>query len=115
MDYSSNEKVIALRNKLMRQLENTGFNITEQDAQDEIEFALLEYYKCRHFTPSEENPFEDIYSGIIVKMAISSISKRGAEGETYHSEGGIQRTYEKGGEYPLSLLQRIIPLAKGAD
>lgn len=115
MDYSNNEKINALTTRLIRQLENTDLHIAPQDAQDEIEMALFEYYKCRHFTPTEDEPFEEVYSGIIIKMAISSISKRGAEGETYHSEGDIQRTYEKGGEYPLSLLQRIIPLAQGVD
>ncbi len=115
MDYSNNEKIKALTTRLIRQLESTDLHIDSQDAQDEIEMALFEYYKCRHFTPTEDEPFEEVYSGIIIKMAVSSISKRGAEGETYHSEGGIQRTYEKGGEYPLSLLQRIIPLAQGVD
>ena len=46
-------------------------------------------------------------------MAVSAINKRGAEGETYHSEGGLIRNYDSGSPYPLKLTQKIIPLAKG--
>ena len=65
--------------------------------------------------PTDDKPFEEIYAGIIIQLAISSISKYGAEGETSHSEGGVSRSYDNASNYPLSLTRKIIPLAKGVD
>lgn len=113
MDFSSNEKVQSLVQKLFNKFKESDLPITEEEAKEEIQFALLEYYNDRHFTPTDENPFEDIYAGIIVQLAVSAINKRGAEGETYHSEGGLIRNYDSGASYPLKLTQKIIPLAKG--
>lgn len=113
MDFSSNEKVQSLVQKLYNRFAETDLPITEAEAEEEIEFALLEYYNDRHFTPTNENPFEDIYAGIIIQLAVSAINKRGAEGETYHSEGGLIRNYDSASPYPLKLTQKIIPLAKG--
>jgi hypothetical protein len=89
--------------------------ISSDDAVSEIEMALLEYYNDRHFNPTEEKPYEDIYEGIIIQLALSSIAKYGAEGERAHSEGGVSRTYDNASNYPLKLTQKIIPLAKGVD
>jgi len=113
MDYSNNEKVQELVTRLFNKFDETDTPITMEEAQDEISDALLEYYNDRHFTPSDEKPFEDIYAGIIVQLAVSAINKRGAEGETYHSEGGLIRNYDSASPYPLKLTQKIIPLAKG--
>lgn len=115
MVFSSNEKVQNLVQRLYDRFANTDLPISEEEAEEEIEFALLEYYNDRHFTPTDEDPFEDIYAGIIVQLAVSAINKRGAEGETYHSEGGLIRNYDSGSPYPLKLTQKIIPLAKGVD
>lgn len=115
MDFSNNEKVQGLVTKLYDRMAKTDLPVTADEAQEEIEFALLEYYNDRHFTPTDENPFEDIYAGIIIQLAVSAINKRGAEGETYHSEGGLIRNYDSGSAYPLKLTQKIIPLAKGVD
>lgn len=113
MDFSSNEKVQKLVQQLYDRFSKTDLPITAEEAQEEIQFALLEYYNDRHFTPTDENPFENIYAGIIIQLAVSAINKRGAEGETYHSEGGLIRNYDSGSPYPLKLTQKIIPLAKG--
>lgn len=115
MDFENNEKINGLVTKLLAKAEEKGFEITTEDAADEIQAALLEYYNDRHFTPTEEKPFEDIYASLIVRLAISSIAKYGAEGETSHSEGGIGRAYDNASDYPLSLTRKIIPLAKGVD
>lgn len=114
MDYN-NEKIQSLISKLQIRAQARGFTVTQQEAQDEIEMALLEYYNDRHFNPTDEEPYEEKYSGIIIQLAISSIAKYGAEGERMHTEGGISRTYDSASNYPLKLTQKIIPLAKGVD
>lgn len=43
-----------------------------------------------------------------VEIANFLLSKRGAEGETYHGENGITRTYG-GGDVPEELLRPIVP------
>lgn len=113
MDFDSNTKVQLLVSKLQERCQTRGFSITIDEAQDEIEMALLEYYNDRHFNPTEQEPYEEKYSGIIIQLALSSIAKYGAEGELSHSEGGVSRTYDSASSYPLKLTQKIIPLAKG--
>lgn len=115
MDFENNEKISNLVSRLISKLEAKGLSVNETDAVDEIQNALLEYYNDRHYTPTEEKPYEEIYSGIIIQLAISAISKYGAEGETSHSEGGVSRSYDNASDYPLSLTRKIIPLAKGVD
>lgn len=115
MDISNNSKVQELLDKLVLTAKNNDLDITEAQARTELEFALLEYYNDRHFTPTDEQPFETIYSGVIIQLAISSLAKIGAEGETSHSEGGVSRSYDSSSNYPLALTRKIIPLAKGVD
>ena len=45
-----------------------------------------------------------------VEVAAYLLNKRGAEGETAHSENGISRSYEDG-DVPSSLLRDIVPYA----
>lgn len=45
-----------------------------------------------------------------VEIAAYLVNKRGAEGETMHSENGISRSYEDG-DVPPSLMREIIPYA----
>ena len=116
MDFDNNEKVQALVTKLSTRLQAEDLGAQEfsnEILQMEIQNALLEYYNDRHFTPTNEKPFEDIYAGIIVELAVAALSKYGVEGENYHSEGGVIRTYDNGSQYPLALTRKIIPLAKG--
>lgn len=44
-----------------------------------------------------------------VEIANFLLAKRGAEGETYHGENGITRTYS-GGDVPAEMLKAIIPM-----
>lgn len=113
MDFVKNEKVHELINNLIIMAKSRGLEINQVDAEFEINNALLEYYNDRHYAPTDEKPYEDIYKGLILQLALSSIAKMGAEGENYHSEGGIIRTYDSGDYYPASLTKKIIPLAKG--
>lgn len=110
-----NEKVVALLAKLKIMVETRGFEVEDNDIELELNNALLEYYNDRHYKPTDDEPFEPIYEGIILQLALSGIAKMGAEGQNYHSEGGVIRTYDSAANYPLALTQKIIPLAKGVD
>lgn len=78
----------------------------------EIKGAIKEINRCRRFTPTKERLYDDKYEDLIIPLAISSISKYGAEGETNHSENGVNRSYGSDGKYPISILKSIIPLVK---
>lgn len=118
MDFDNNPKVQSLVAKLKIKIEAedlSNLDFSDEILKMEISNALLEYYNDRHFTPTNDMPFEDIYAGIIVQLALSAIARYGVEGENYHSEGGVIRTYDNTSEYPLALTRKIIPLAKGVD
>ena len=53
----------------------------------------------------------DTYSDIVMDISIYLYNKRGAEGQTSHSENGISRGYEKAG-IPDSFVVDIVPIAK---
>lgn len=112
-DLKSTVQFAELCEKVMRKLQNIDVSISNEEVEDEVLFALLEYYNDRHFSPKETQVYEVIYEGVIVQLAISSISKKGAEGEKTHSEGGVSRAYDNSSNYPLALTRKIIPLAKG--
>ena len=46
------------------------------------------------------------YDEVQIEIALYMLNKRGAEGETEHSEGGTSRIYESG-DIPVSLKNRI--------
>lgn len=48
------------------------------------------------------------YSYLQVEIAAYMLNKRGAEGQTSHSENGISRTYENA-DVPSSMLRRVVP------
>lgn len=48
------------------------------------------------------------YERVQLKIAVELFNKRGAEGETSHSENGISRTYESASVSP-SLLREVKP------
>lgn len=50
------------------------------------------------------------YDAAHIEIAAYLINKRGAEGETAHSENGVSRSYEDG-DVPSSLLRGIVPFA----
>lgn len=57
------------------------------------------------------NKVESKYLNTQISMAIEVYNKRGAEGQTSHSENGIGRSYEKGDISP-SIIARITPVVK---
>lgn len=58
--------------------------------------------------PDTVRELPERYHLLQVEIAAYLIAKRGAEGQTSHSENGISRSYESGG-IPASYLRRIVP------
>lgn len=50
------------------------------------------------------------YGHLQVEIAVYLLNKRGAEGESAHSENGVSRSYESG-DIPASMLRDIVPQA----
>lgn len=101
-----------LVSKLRRKCTARGLNLSDDILFDEIEDAIEAVNDRRGFVPSNAILFETKYKSLIVRLALSSISKMGAEGETSHNENGIERQYQSAREYPDDLLNEIIPLVK---
>ena len=53
------------------------------------------------------------YEQLQIMIAVELYSKRGAEGQTAHTENGIQRTYDNGSGVSGVLLKQVIPHAGG--
>lgn len=51
------------------------------------------------------------YETVQVEIAAYMLNKRGAEGESAHSENGVTRYYEDG-DIPPTLLRRILPVGE---
>lgn len=58
---------------------------------------------------SDERDVPWQYAGMQVEIAVYLMNKRGAEGESAHSENGISRSYEDA-DVPASLLRGITPM-----
>ena len=98
----------------MTQLERLKIRITEKVTDTELE-DILESAKAvilsRRF-PFNEWPdeIEDRYKDLQIRIAVEMFSKRGAEGETSHSENGVSRSYASAG-VSEDLLSEITPKA----
>ena len=88
----------------------TDTNMTESDLAVYLGFAadaILQ--KCYPFlTDYSTAVVPEKYDKLQVQLANEMILKRGAEGESAHSENGISRTYET----ESSLLKKVMPFAK---
>lgn len=98
----------------MTQLERLKTRLTENVSDIELE-DLLESAKAvilsRRF-PFGEVPeiLEERYKDLQIRIAVEMYAKRGAEGETAHSENGVSRTYSSAG-VSEELLREITPKA----
>lgn len=98
----------------MTQLERLKIRITENVTDDELE-DILESAKAvilsRRF-PFGEQPteIENKYKDIQIRIAVEMFNKRGAEGETSHSENGVSRSYSSA-SVSEELLREITPKA----
>lgn len=98
----------------MTQLERLKIRITENVSDAELE-DILESAKAvilsRRFPfsdPPEE--LERRYNDLQIRIAVEMFNKRGAEGETSHSENGVSRSYSSAG-VSEELLREITPKA----
>ena len=98
----------------MTQLERLKTRITEKVSDIELE-DILESAKAvilsRRF-PFGEQPteIEDKYKDLQIRIAVEMFNKRGAEGETAHSENGVSRSYASA-NVSEDLLKEITPKA----
>jgi hypothetical protein len=96
----------------MTQLERLKIRITENVNDVELE-DILESAKAvilsRRF-PFGDYPLEieDRYKDLQIRIAVEMFAKRGAEGETAHSENGVSRTYSSA-NISEELLREITP------
>ncbi|MDO5549304.1 MAG: hypothetical protein Q4F79_12570 [Eubacteriales bacterium] len=102
--------------KLLLRLGNDGNELTEMEMEDLLDSAK-NIILSRRFPlsawPMDENGetyVEARYKDLQVRIAVELFSKRGAEGETTHNEGTVQRTYDSAG-VSLALLKEIVPMA----
>jgi hypothetical protein len=98
----------------MTQLERLKIRIPESNNDAELE-DLLESAKAvilsRRFPFGEYPPdIEDRYKDLQIRIAVEMFNKRGAEGETSHSENGVSRTYSSA-SVSEELLREITPKA----
>ena len=96
----------------MTQLERLKIRITEKVSDGELE-DILESAKAvilsRRF-PFGEQPeeIENKYKDLQIRIAVEMFNKRGAEGETAHSENGVSRSYASA-NVSEDLLKEITP------
>ena len=96
----------------MTQLERLKIRITEEVNDIELE-DILESAKAvilsRRF-PFSEYPadIEERYKDLQIRIAVEMYNKRGAEGQTEHSENGVSRTYASA-SVSEELLREITP------
>ena len=67
-------------------------------------------YSEEDTVPAKYDTVPAKYDTVHVEIAAYMLNKRGAEGETAHSENGVSRSYEDG-DIPPTLLRRILPMA----
>lgn len=87
-----------------------------EEADDEVISAYLTIAGRKII--SRAYPFSDSvtevptkYEHIQIEATVYLLNKRGAEGESAHSENGISRSYENG-DLPESMLSEIVPVGK---
>lgn len=100
-----------LEAKVLKRAESKGFNATSEDVSDEVDNAISFVNNRRGFVPTSTCLYPEKYKNIIAKLALAALAKYGAEGEISHSENGIGRSYENGGDYPYSLIAQVPPVA----
>lgn len=96
--------------KLKLLLKDDAANHTDQELELQLSLAIDAVNNRRGFTPNDVREVERKYEGLVLQLAVSAINKTGAEGQSAHGEGGINRTYGTDGAYPKDLIDSIMPL-----
>lgn len=98
----------------MTQLERLKIRITENVTDEELE-DILE--SAQAVIQLKRFPFGDVpeyleerYKDLQIRIAVEMFAKRGAEGETAHSENGVSRSYSSA-SVSEELLREITPKA----
>lgn len=96
----------------MTQLERLKIRITEKVKDGELE-DILESAKAvilsRRFPfGGQSTEIEPRYNDLQIRIAVEMFNKRGAEGETSHSENGVSRSYSSA-SVSEELLREITP------
>lgn len=110
-NFRENDIVKGLYEKISRKIKRLELDFEDDDIYDEISSAFEAINSRRHFNPTPSILIEDKYKNLAYQLCIASMVKEGAEGEYSHSENGITRRYDSG-DYPESMLKRIVPLAR---
>lgn len=79
---------------------------------DHLQSAVDTVNDIRQYTATETDVVEPQYKSVVVELALCAYAKMGAEGQDYHGENGVNRSYETA-LYPDSLLKLIIPKPRG--
>lgn len=91
--------------------------LNEEKGEETADSVLLAYlsvagrkiiHRAYPFKKDDIERVPDKYATTQVEIACYLLNKRGAEGETYHSENGINRSYENA-DVPESMLSRVTP------
>lgn len=104
----SNETVNQLVERLVLRTECEK-SLAEEYLQVANSVVMSRLYPYIEDLSSLETPIK--YNNHILNIAEYLINKRGAEGQTMHTENGISRVYENGG-VPDSFLVDVIPYGK---
>ena len=62
------------------------------------------------FGRSEDKTVPAQYNNSLLELATRYYMRRGAEGESYHAENGVNRTYASANDNDI--LQRVVPVVK---
>ena len=102
-----------IREELQTILADYDMELPSDETLDmEIKSAIGAINRCRRFTPTDKALYDVTYEDKIIPLALTSIMKFGAEGETEHSENNVIRRYGNANKYPREMLEDIVPLAK---
>ena len=78
----------------------------ESDLENALDDAEDEIFSRRYPFCNRPDSLPDKYKGLQLRVAVALYNKRGAEGESAHSEAGVSRTYESVDD----LLRNVTPL-----
>jgi hypothetical protein len=96
----------------MTQLERLKIRITEKvddrELEDILESAKAVILSRRFPFGAQTTEIEDRYKDLQIRIAVEMFNKRGAEGETAHSENGVSRSYASA-NVSEDLLKEITP------
>ncbi len=96
----------------MTQLERLKIRITENvndiELEDILESAKAVILSKRFPFGEQPTEIEPKYNDLQIRIAVEMFNKRGAEGETAHSENGVSRSYSSA-SVSEELLREITP------